>query len=197
MAIKFPLALLGIGLFAVSPQPLVRAQGEQRVFVLEIHGRGALCAYTKESDWAKVPKEQDIEFIAIATSAGGVLKSILVQRFSEDTTRYDEYAIGGNGNVVQLKRTLDAIPDRVTAEQVWQVRAGKASKVSESWTQFKTNKPVPPDNDLAELLAAPIVMRVSEFPFSALVTDAHPEKWPDGMRCEKGGMDVLESKPRN
>jgi hypothetical protein len=125
-------------------------------------------------------------------SVGGRLKSVLVQNYSEDTRRDDEYTIGANGSVTQLKRTLEAKPS--TAEQVWDLRGEKPVKVSETWTQLKTNKPVPPDEDYAELLKnAPIILRMSEFPFSALITDTHPEKWPNGTRCEPGSMDKLEN----
>jgi hypothetical protein len=188
---KIPLSLLCVGLLLASFRPILNAQTEQRVFVLEIHGRGVLCAYTKESEWAKVPKDQDVEFVAIATSVGDRLKSVLVQNLTSDTTRYDEYTIGGNGDVTQLKRTL-LFPD--TAEQVWQVRGGKPVKISETWRRFKTNQPIPPDKDFARILKnAPIIMRVSEFPFSGLITDTHPEKWQSGVRCERGSMDKLEN----
>jgi hypothetical protein len=187
---KIPFSLLCVGFLLSCFQPVLNAQTEQRVFVLEIHERGLLCAYTSEKEWAKVPKV-GVQFVAIATSADGRLKSVLVEKLTEDTTRDDEYTIGGIGNVTRLKRTLE-FPD--TAEQLWEVRGGKPVKTSETWAQFKTNKPIPPDKDFATILRnAPIIMRLSEFPFSGLITDAHPEKWQDGKRCERGSMDKLEN----
>jgi hypothetical protein len=92
-----------------------------------------------------------------------------------------------------LKRTLDVIPDRVTREQVWDIRDDRPVKVSESWMQFKTHKPIPPDKDLNDLGENVIITRTNDFPFNLLLREKHPERWPGGSHCVTGSMDVLEA----
>ena len=195
MGIKAWPAICNVCLLLVAASGLSSADTAQRIFILEMSRRGVLCGYTNEAEWAKVPKEKDIEFIAVASLVDGVLTSVLVERFSEDTATYDEYAISGGGSIRQLKRTLDVIPERVTREQVWDVRGGRAIKVSESWMEFRTHKPRGPDKDLGDLVENPIIVRVGDFPFHRLIADKHPERWPEGSRCIPGNMDRLEAAP--
>jgi len=161
---------------------------------LEESAKGLLCGYTSEAKWAAVPKEKDIEFTAVARTVDGILTSVLVERFSEDTATYDEYTVDRVGGVRQLKRTIDFIPDRLTREQTWSVREGKATRISELWMQFKTHKPLPPNKDLADLVERPIVVRSSDFPFHVLIVDKHPELWPGGISCIPGSMNPLEAR---
>lgn len=166
---------------------------QQKVFILEKAGQGVLCGYTSEQDWAEVPRERDVEFTAIVESADGVVTSVFVQRFTEDTATYDEYAVAKDGNILRLKRILDVVPERVTREQIWDIRGGRATKLSESWMEFKTHKPRGPDKDLDDLVENPIIVRVGDFPFSLLIADKHPERWPGGTRCVRGNMSRLEA----
>lgn len=168
---------------------------EQRTFILEKADRGLLCAYTSEREWAQVPKDKDIEFTARVDSGDGVVTAVLVERFTEDTTMYDEYTVARDGNVLRLKRTLDVIPERVTREQVWNIRGGWPVKVSESWMESRTHKPRGPDEDLGDRVANPIMVRISDFPFYSLMTDKHPARWPGGTRCVSGDMNKLEAIP--
>ena len=168
------------------------AGGNGRVFVLEDSDRGLLCAFTRESDWAGVPKQQDVEFTAIAESVDGVLKTVLVERDTEDTSTHDEYAVGREGRIRQLRRTLGVVPQRVSREQIWTIRDTQPVKVSESWLEFKTHKPVRPDARLDYIIEHTIIVRVNDFPFYPLIVDEHPERWPDGKRCLPGNMTKLE-----
>ena len=165
----------------------------QKVFVLETATRGLLCGFTNEREWARVPKDKDIEFTAVADSTAGVVTAVLVERFTEDTTTYDEYSVDQRGHVQRLKRTLDVVPERVTREQIWNIRGGRPVKVAESWMEFKTHKPRGPDKDLDDFVENPIIVRLTDFPFYALIADKHPEKWTDGTRCIPGNMNSLEA----
>jgi hypothetical protein len=169
------------------------ANAENRIFILEKSQPGLLCGYTRESEWAGVPKDKEVEFLAVVRSTDGTVSSILVERFTEDTNTYDEYTIDKGTNVSKLKRTLDVLPDRVTREQIWQIRDGRVAKVSDSWTQFKTGHPVAPDQYLETLGQNPIMLRVADFPFYTLIADKHLERWPGGNHCMPGSMNKLEA----
>ena len=176
-------------LLAITP---ARAVAASKVFILEKSEEGLLCGYTRESEWAQVPKDKDISFVAIVESENGTVSSILVQRFSEDTTTYDEYTIQKGVNVIKLKRTFDVVPDRVTREQIWAIQAGKAAKISERWMEFKTHRPIGPQNQIDDFGTIPIMLKMTDFPFYPLIVDQHPERWPSGRRCVPGSMDKLE-----
>ncbi len=163
-------------LLLIAANGFSSADTAKRIFILEKSQRGVLCGYANEAEWSRVPKEKDIEFVAVASFVEDVLTSVLVERFSEDTATYDEYAVSGGGSIRQMKRTLDVIPERVTREQIWDVRGGRAIKVSESWMRFKTNQPIPPDKDLNDLGENPIIVRVRDFSFHLLIADKHPER---------------------
>jgi hypothetical protein len=194
MGIRTRWRILNSVSFAILAATLLSsAHAAERVFVLEIANRGLVCGYTSEHEWAQVPKEKDVEFTAMVDSADGVVAAVLVQRYTEDTTTYDEYAVSKDGNIRRLKRILDVIPERVSREQIWDIRGGQAFKVSELWMEFKTHKPRGPDKDLDDLVETPIIVRISDFPFNLLITDKHPERWTGGVRCVPGSMNKLEA----
>ena len=169
------------------------AYAAQPIFIMEVAQGGMLCAYTGEDQWAQAPKARDPQFIAITKSVRGLLVELLVERDTEDTTTYDRYAVGKDGDIRQLKRILDVVPERVRREQVWNIRGGRASKILELWMEFKTHKPRGPDQDLSDFVENPIIVRMSDFPFYSLITDKHPERWPGGKRCAAGDMNKLEA----
>ena len=185
-----------IGLVIVSAGVSGATAAERKIFILEKANQVLLCGYTSEHEWAQVPKEKDVEFTAIVDSTDGLVTHVLVQRFTEDTTAYDEYAVGKDGIILRLKRTLDVVPDRITREQIWDIRGGRAVKVSEAWMEFKTHKARSPDKDIEDLVENPIIVGISDFPFSALMMDKRPEGWQGGSRCVPGDMNKLEADSR-
>lgn len=167
---------------------------DQKVFVLEDGGRG-VCGYTSETKWAQVPKEKDIEFTAVIDKADGVVKSVLVQRYSEDTATYDEYDVDKDGIIRRLKRTVDVIPDRLTREQIWDIRGGKPVKVADTWWELRSRKPHAADKELEDIGQTPVIVRLTDFPFYSVMTDQNAGRWPGGVRCVGGSMDRLENGP--
>ncbi len=196
MATRFSRGISILWLTAIFAYLPASANAENRIFILEKSQPGLLCGYTRESEWAKVPKDKEVEFLAIVRSMDGTVSSILVERFTEDTITYDEYTIDEGGDVSKLKRTLDVLPDRVTRVQTWEIREGRATKVSDSWMQFKTGRRVTPDPYLQTLGQNPIMLRLTDFPFFALIADKHPERWPGGSYCIPGSMNKLEAAER-
>ncbi|HVO97672.1 MAG TPA: hypothetical protein VMT15_06375 [Bryobacteraceae bacterium] len=192
METKRALSILMFWIGVSMANPSASAQEGSRIFILEVPQSGLLCGYTTEREWAKIPQEKNPTFVAVVDSTSGIVSSILVERLTEDTAIYDEYSIDRNGNVRQLKRKLDVIPDRITREETWTIRGGSAVKTSESWMEYKTHRPIDPDKDLADLGKTPIMLRARDFPFSLLVADRHPERWLGGTRCVPGNMDKLE-----
>jgi hypothetical protein len=162
--------------------------GTRHVFVFEDAEKHLICAYTNEAEWAKVPGQQDVEFVVVGDLVGSELRTVLVQRLTEDTTNNDEYTLGSNGTVLRLKRTLDVIPERVTREQKWDVRAGRAIKVAESWLEYQTHKPLPPERRLDQLVELPRITQFSHLPFFSLIMDPHSERWTMGKRCVSGSL---------
>jgi len=174
---------------------LTRLSGDPapfRIYILEKESESALCAYTDREQWAAVPKEKDPEFTVTAEFVDGVLTRLLVQKFTEDSTTYDEYGVNKEGSVRQLKRTRDITPERVTIEQVWRVQRGQAVKISEIWTQFATHKRLAPDKELRDSLAGPVFVRVAEFPFYPILRDLNVSRWPNGMHCIPGSLRSME-----
>jgi hypothetical protein len=170
------------------------AKAENRIFVLERPESGLLCGFVSEHQWAQFPREKnDVDIVAVASRVDGVVSSILVERFTEDTATYDEYSIDRKGNINRLKRTFDVVPDRVTREQIWSIRDGKAVKTSESWMEFKTHRPIAPHKEIEDFGTSPIILRMADFPFYSLIIDRHPERWPSGNLCIPGSMNKLEA----
>jgi hypothetical protein len=170
------------------------AKAENRIFVLERPESGQLCGFINERQWAQFPRERnDIDVVAVVSLADGVVASILVERYSEDTATYDEYSVDRKGNIDRLKRTFDVVPDRITREQIWSIRDGKAVKTSESWMEFKTHRPIAPHKEIEDFGTSPIIFRVMDFPFYPLIIDGHPDRWPSGSYCIPGSMRKLEA----
>jgi hypothetical protein len=94
-----------------------------------------------------------------------------------------------------LKRSLDDVSVKLTREQVWDIRGGRATKTSESWMEFKTHKLLNPEGRVDDLYELPIFVRITDFPFYPLITDKHPERWAGGRRCVPGNMSKIYTQP--
>ena len=163
----------------------------QHIYILDDVKNNQLCGYTKESEWGPLAAEGDSGFTAVVISKKGVPVIVTVIAASEDTTNYDEYTLTADGSAIRLKRDLDDVTDRVSREQIWIIRAGRATKVSEAWSEYQTHKPVEQNRHVSGLNEYPVVVRRSDFPFSALLSDGHPERWPNGKRWVVGNMRAL------
>jgi hypothetical protein len=188
---RWSICFIWLTVLVLDTPTLSAADKAQRIFILEVAEGGRLCGYSSEDEWGQAPKPQDPQVIAIANSVEGVLTAVLVKLDTEDTTNYDEYAMNKDGSVRQLKRTLDDVPQRVRTEQVWDIRAGRAKKTSESWMDFKTLRPLSRDKRLDYRDELPVIVRLTDFPFYSLITDKSPERWVGGKRCVRGNMSTI------
>ena len=145
---------------------------------------GEWCGYdtTKELDAAA--GEQDPQYVAIVDSREGKVTAVRVRRSTEDTSIFDEYTIGSGLTVERLRRTLDAIPEHTTRIEIWNLKSGSPIKISESWMEFRSHKPLQPDNRLDDYIEHAIIMRFSDFPFAPLV--ARPQSGRRGQPALRG-----------
>jgi hypothetical protein len=166
------------------------SQARQRLFIAESGGRW--CSYQSEKELEAAPTDQDPEYVAIVESRGNRLSAIRVRRSTEDTTTFDEYLVSNDGDTLtRLKRSLDAISERITREQIWDLRSGTPAKLSESWMEFRTHKPIHPDDRLDDFVDHAVMTRVADLPFYLLI--ANPERWIKGNTCVAGDVQKLEA----
>jgi hypothetical protein len=161
----------------------------RRIFIVQDTIGGGLCGYTSEEKFETAPSDNgDVGFLAVVEFVSGRPISILVQRDSEDTSTYDEYKLDQRGNILQLNRSLDHLSTRVRRDQEWAIGRGRATKVSEQWMEYKTKKPIKPDNRLKDLFDFRIILRLSDFPFYPFIVDKNSESWVGGKRCVPGSF---------
>lgn len=169
----------------------VLGQGSQRIYIVEEAGQ--LCGYTRRDDMNRAEKERDPEYVVIAELRGAQLTAIRLRRSTEDTATFDEYTVLSDRSLTRLKRTLDVVPERITRMQVWDLRRRDPVKVSESWMEFQSHKPIQPNGRLDDIIDHAVITHLRDFPFYTLVTDSHPETWVKGRRCIAGDMGKLEA----
>lgn len=157
-----------------------------RLFILEDAEKGVLCAFRSEETFSKYEGWPGMPAFDSVVEFGAErsVKKVLVRRSTEDTTTYDEYLLGRDGEITELRRTFDYITRRISREQVWRIRGGRAEKVSEAWTEFRTEKPVEAERIPTDLFQSRIFVRVADFPFWRLVG----ERWVGDRRCVAGSM---------
>ncbi len=172
------------------------AEQSTRVFILQDALNKSWCAFISESAWKAAARRTSPDFIVVADKSRGELSTIYITSNSEDARTSDEYSIGPGGSLMALKRLTDDITDRMTREQHWAIRRGRLYKTFEVWRQFDTNVRVKPAPERVSWLAEyPIIHRLQDFPFAALLSDKHAEVWQDGRRCVEGDVDVLYPAP--
>jgi hypothetical protein len=164
---------------------VVGAAEPGRRFILEDAGEGLLCAVRTEAAFLNYEGRSRMPaFDSVVEFGAEGLAKVLVRRSTEDTTTYDEYVLGRDGEIKALRRTFDYITRRISRDQVWRIRGGRAEKVSEAWTEFRTEKPVGVERIPKDLFQSRIFVRVADFPFWRLVR----ERWTGERRCVAGSM---------
>jgi hypothetical protein len=177
----------------ITPAYLLWGSDEpQEVFILQDVKQGSWCAFVHEEEWKNAAQRQPSDFVAVIRRVGGVLTTIYISSNSEDTHTNDEYSVDPNGNLVSLTRLTDDLTDKMTREQKWTIRGAQTSPPSETWTEFTTHRRIQPPAEQVDWLAKyPIILKLRDFPFSPLLYDKYPERWPAGRRCVKGDMNKL------
>jgi hypothetical protein len=161
------------------------ADQQKDIYIVEVIDPPQWCAFSSEKEWRSTAENQrDHVFSGVARRINGVLKTIFAFSDSEDWRTDDEYSVGPRGNFIQLKRVTADFTYQVRKEEAWIIRGGKASQVSATWKEFRTNEPVDPlargvdrSHDYA------VDGRLRDFPFAPLILDEHPERWTGGKRC--------------
>ena len=171
---------------AVLAGAVVGGAEQRRLFILEGVGKAVLCAFRSEEAFGKYEGRSWMPAFdsVVEFGAEGSAKEVLVRRSTEDTTTYDEYLLGRDGEITALRRTFDYITRRISRDQVWRMGGGRAEKVSEAWTEFRTEKPVEVERIPKDLFQSRIFVRVADFPFWRLVR----ERWTGERRCVAGSM---------
>lgn len=157
----------------------------RRVFVLEKREEKLLCAYTSEREWREASVDTDKpQYVAVVERRGRRVVTVWVERYSEDSQTFDEYAIEGGRQVRELRRSIAHVTNRVRREQVWRIAEGRARLVRETWRDWRADREAPVDESLADFVGARVVTRTGEFPFWALASGR--------ARCVAGTMAGLE-----
>lgn len=171
---------------AVLAGAVVGGAEHRRLFILEDVGKAVLCAFRSEEAFGKYEGRSRMPAFdsVVEFGAEGSAKKVLVRRSTEDTTTYDEYLLGRDGEITALRRTFDYITRRISRDQVWRMGGGRAEKVSEAWTEFRTEKPVEAERIPKDLFQSRIFVRVADFPFWGFVR----ERWEGTRWCRTASM---------
>jgi hypothetical protein len=164
---------------------LAQAAGS-RLFLLEDAEHHQWCAYGSESEWTSEVKSLTAMVVATLEYSGGRVAKISITEEDEsgDWVIYDHYLIGDKGEIRELKRTINILPGDRSEEETYLVLNGKAKKESSNSRKLSTKEVLPaPQEQKNWLPNVPIITRLQDFPFTALITGKHAESASSSKVC--------------
>lgn len=165
---------------------------EVSIFILEDSQTGNLCGYLNERDFARaIDYGKRPTFKVFVYKKDKEPNRIQIVIETEDTASYDEYIVS-KGRMIHLSRSVDYLTLRARVDQIWAIRTNSVTKVSESWTELTSGKPLTPTDTRSDLFDRRIVLKVQDLPFHALMINSNSEQWTSGKHCVPGNMKGLE-----
>jgi hypothetical protein len=158
----------------------------KRFFLLEDAEHHQWCAYGNESEWTSEVKSLTALMVATLEYSGDQVSKIAVTEEDEagDWIVYDHYLIGDKGEIRELKRTINILPGDRSEEETYLVLDGKAKKQSSNSRKLSTKEVLPAQQEQKDWLPnVPIIPRLQDFPFAALISGKHLEPASSGKVC--------------